>query len=157
MKKKESGEAMVASPPGGESRPRSGGVPSTPAEVLLAAAELVERGWTQGALARKADGTRVPIYSRHAVSFCAIGAISRVAKRGVDHNRDDAALALSRVTRGTRGRLISEWNDAPNQTAANVAATMRRVARELQRDAHHAATPKATDPARRKRNPDRPS
>ncbi len=82
----------------------------TPADVLDAAADLLERdGWCQG-------------NHRHAAGTCVDYAL-HAATQPV-HNT--ARQALQR-----RVGPVAEWNNAPDQTAANVIATMRSVAADL--------------------------
>lgn len=93
-------------------------------EVLLRAADRVERGWTQGAQARDEYDCGVPSTHPSAVCWCAIGAICVEARpdwRGYDR----AMLALSAVL-GVGG--VARWNDEPGRTAAEVAAAMRKAA-----------------------------
>lgn len=93
----------------------------TTRDVLLSAADLVERGWSQRAFARDSDGDIVPVLSPYAASFCAYGALCRVAHTSVDFPAaeggtvDLAARALSTVTGST---IIAYWNDRTSRTAA---------------------------------------
>ncbi len=85
----------------------------TPADVLDAAADSLERdGWCQG-VGRMPDGRR-----------CAANAISRVAP-----TKADLRVAKRIVERRTG--FLPEWNDTPDQTAANVISTFRAVAAHL--------------------------
>ena len=70
----------------------------TPREVLLAAAELVEQGWTQGAGARGRSGKPVATLGRSAVCWCAIGAIKRASDGDLD-----LTIAAEDSTRPTSG------------------------------------------------------
>lgn len=48
---------------------------TTTLDVLRAARALIAKGWTQGALARDAEGNDLGCDSEEAVSFCALGAV----------------------------------------------------------------------------------
>lgn len=83
---------------------------------LEAARKLIEKpeNWCKGAEARDADGNRVSDYSTKAVSYCALGAISRATKgRGATRRYSAAWSALERAT--VVGS-IAAYNDAPRRT-----------------------------------------
>ena len=103
----------------------------TPQEVLLAAAELVETPgvWIQGDLvAKEDDGT---------VRCCAYGALDLVSgflneELDVLSGEDtppELLGAMEALFEYTGRYRVAEWNDAPERTAADVAATMRRAAK----------------------------
>lgn len=96
--------------------------------TLRDAAEVVERGWTQGTFARNAGGYEVQPTALYAVCWCALGAISRVTNEepGLDEHATDA---LSEYINGA----IGAWNDEPDRTAAEVAAAMRECADRVER------------------------
>jgi len=88
----------------------------TPTEILIAAREKIERGWTQKTYARSADGDSVAYNSPEAVCWCSIGAIcavdiSRVGERAMNILADAIEVAPSRLT---------EWNDAPERSQDEV-------------------------------------
>lgn len=60
----------------------------TEARTLIAPPER----WTQGTYARNAQGSAVPLRSRHAVSFCATGALFRAMDRHTRSTTVPAAL-----------------------------------------------------------------
>lgn len=110
--------------------------------LLLAAADLVSQGWTQGAMARDAHGNRltggVSLYNEagdepttpEPVCWCAFGVIAHVARlHGADDTGDTGAL--SALTRYVGCHAIGPWNDASAQTQANVVRTMRACAESL--------------------------
>lgn len=89
---------------------------STTVEQLRAARALVERGWCQGVLARNKNGKKCGHRSKHAVCFCALGALYR---GGLEYWSDrflhDAAEKLGAVNPVC-------FNDAPGRTQAEVLA-----------------------------------
>jgi hypothetical protein len=99
--------------------------------VLLRAAELVEKGWTQGAYARDANGQVVTTSSPNAVTFCASGAVFRadydLNAGGARSDTFDAFAALYGKDTGISDAL-AQWNDQPGRTVAEVAARFRKAA-----------------------------
>jgi hypothetical protein len=86
----------------------------TPSQVLLAAADLLERdGWCQGTLR---DGI-----GRH----CTNGAINAVTLVYMGDPFSGAWKLLYSLLDRTS---VTAWNDAPWQTAENVIATLRKAA-----------------------------
>jgi len=84
----------------------------TTADILLRAAELLERGgWCQNARS---------IGARH----CALGAIDAVT-----NNNNDYYAARLRL-REYVGRAPAFWNDDPTRTASEVIAAMREAAKQ---------------------------
>lgn len=98
----------------------------TPQAVLLRAAKRIEKpgAFCKGALARSRKGARVVAVGRVAASWCALGSLIREARNGLV--RHDAVKALAAEIGGAS---IAEWNDAPERTAKQVAAAMRRAAK----------------------------
>lgn len=96
-------------------------------EILLEAARLVSRAWTQGATARDRKGHPVPYYSPDAYSFCALGAIQRAL--GTHPN-----VAQIRVARRACEESIPKpwglatWNDHPGRTAREVVQLLKGAA-----------------------------
>lgn len=99
----------------------------TPREVLLKAAALVERGWTQDAGARSAKGNHVRSTGRAAVCWCAEGAIQKAAFGGDGYAYHFAKGALLRAL-PKRALSIPDWNDAPGRTQAEVVAALKAAA-----------------------------
>ena len=89
------------------------------AAVLFRARELIvdEHSWCKGTLARGWLDVPVPVQSRFARRFCAIGAIRR-AGRELGLPIADACSALEWQTI----RRIPYWNDARRRTHAEVVA-----------------------------------
>lgn len=108
--------------------------PQTPADVLRAAADLIEPegAWTQGHYwasptldsSDMEEPSKVP---DDAFCFCALGAIARAADEEPDHAcGHPAAEALKREV-----GPVHIWNDAPERTQAEVVAKLREVAAKL--------------------------
>lgn len=118
--------------------PASAPAPSqTPAAILRRAAERVRRGWTQKVHARTADGKQRMWDAPDAVSWCAYGAIRAEAIGEITAN--EARLALARRVNPDMD-AVAPWNDRPERTAEDVAATMDAVAAELEAATHTEAT-----------------
>jgi hypothetical protein len=92
---------------------------ATATAVLARARELIadEQRWCKGTLARGWLDVPVPIHSRFARRFCAIGAIYR-AGRDLGLAVQDACSALEWQT----VRTIPYWNDGRRRTHAEVVA-----------------------------------
>jgi hypothetical protein len=84
---------------------------------------LIERGWTQGAIARDAIGFSVPSLGHDAARWCTVGAISRAAPDGCDVYW--VALDLLRNVVGTSA--IEIWNDQPTRTKEDVLAAFDKA------------------------------
>ena len=100
--------------------------------VCLRAAELVELGWTQGEFACDRADNAVSPTDAQACRWCLEGSLRAAAAE-----LQLSALVLSTiihwVTRqpGPREAAgLARWNDAPDRTAAEVAALLRRGAEE---------------------------
>jgi len=96
-------------------------------EVLVKARELVEKGWTKGAMARNKYRHRVQFDSLCAVKFCAIGAISRSAKdRPSDQEKLDIS-ARKAIRKINELDSISVFNDSDDTTKADVLAAFDKA------------------------------
>ena len=89
----------------------------TPTEILIAAREKIEHGWTQKTYARSVDGDGVVYNSPEAVCWCSIGAICAIENRS--SAADWAINILAEVVETSPSRL-TEWNDAPDRTQDEV-------------------------------------
>lgn len=102
------------------------------AEVLRAAASLVESGWCQKAMATDASGRPVPEDDDTASCFCALGAVIRAA----DYDSGVYMAALDRfcefIYAETGHFAVSRWNDTPGRTAEDVAARLRECAGQVE-------------------------
>lgn len=93
-------------------------------QVLEKALSLIERGWTQGTGARDSFGRSVSIDAPDAVTFCAIGALTKVTGANslrVIHNH---RLLLERAGAGTG---ITNWNDSTKRTKEEVIAVFKKA------------------------------
>lgn len=97
------------------------------ATVLRDAAELVNRGWTQGDYARDAAGHEVDPRDPEAVCWCAQGAIW---KAGCTAEFQAISVLCTHIndTPGWYVDTVIAWNDHPDRTAEEVATTMRECA-----------------------------
>lgn len=82
---------------------------------------MIEKGWTQGALARDELGAEV--WPRHpaASCWCLLGAIRRVALGDTE-----AEEARQMVFDQLGSVAIATWNDTPGRTQAEVLAVLDR-------------------------------
>lgn len=104
-------------------------VPKTVADILTAAADLIERpgGWTQGVFARDANGCNAGWRQENAECFCVSGALSRVG------GHPEFNLAWQAFNSWTMRRgfpHLAKWNDAPERTQAEVVAALRAAAKK---------------------------
>jgi hypothetical protein len=97
----------------------------TAKEVFQDAAALVEDGWTQGHMARDADGDMADALGDRATCWCALGALYRAVGDDGDLFRN-VSVTLARQI----GTAVPIWNDAPDRTQAEVIAALRRAAQE---------------------------
>lgn len=88
-------------------------------QILEQAANLVEKGWTQGASARTPDGHMTLPTEHDAVCWCAAGAIWAITEDFEE--RTNAQICFRRFI----GQPIAEWNDAPSRTQAEVVEALR--------------------------------
>lgn len=87
---------------------------------------LVAQGWSQGAMARAADGSAVRPESREAVAWCPLGAAAVVYKNDpVGYETWWFAIIKSLKT------SIIGWADDPKQTHQAVVTLLREVERQL--------------------------
>lgn len=86
----------------------------TPTEILIAAREKIEHGWTQKTYARSEGGDSVAYNSQDAVCWCSIGAICAVDS-SLSSAVDRATKILAETIEINPSRL-TEWNDAPDRT-----------------------------------------
>ena len=103
----------------------------TVSDILNAAADLIEPEgcWTQGAYARAAGGHVTPHRENTAVCFCAAGAIYRATDAEIGMSPPAIAAAFEAALDAMGVRRISEFNDAPGRTQAEVVAALRKAAK----------------------------
>lgn len=94
----------------------------TAAQTLKEARKLIEKGWCQWVFAETSDRTTVDVMDVDACRWCASGAIRHAAKDGCN-NLD--AYDIFQCVIGTD--YVSEWNDAPDRTQAEVLAAFDKA------------------------------
>ena len=104
---------------------------------LIAASNIVEKGWAQGDVATDAHGSPVSLLSRDATCWCAVSSIVLVTSRDscdddewLNRSYNAASLLAQRIGRSSdapscAGFVISRWNDDCGRTKAEVLAAMR--------------------------------
>ena len=84
-------------------------------KIRLRAADIVDQGWCQGAVARQENGCATNASNPQAVAWCIYGALLKATHEFqtclFDHTGIDPT-----------------WNDAPGRTAAEVAGWLRTLA-----------------------------
>jgi hypothetical protein len=78
--------------------------------------------WCQGAIARDAAGKSSETWNPRAVAWCVLGAVRKVYPQGL---AEFQRLAKTLAARGFDS--VSEWNDAPERTHAEVLALLEEV------------------------------
>lgn len=97
---------------------------SMDAKVLRRAAELIDQGWCQGALAKTGTGMMLgDPESPLAARWCVTGAFIR-ARAELDAHGTTAFLKVMAETAPNP----AQWNNAPGRTADEVAAALRAAA-----------------------------
>lgn len=110
------------------------------AAIFERAADLCERGWTQGALARDASGNECPPGSKDAVCWCLEGAIEAAAGRADRWVAFDAFIEHGYY--GYTEDAPHDWNDAEERTQAEVVASLRAAAASLRQKNEQAPNPR---------------
>jgi hypothetical protein len=106
---------------------------SKTSDVLNLAADYIDRGWTQGALARRKNGARADPNSPDAVSWCALGAIQRaqydlkIPLLASQYAAIELIVHKAAISCGFRN--IAIFNDETAETAEEVSALLRKVAK----------------------------
>lgn len=95
----------------------------TTKERLIAARDLVAKGWTQGVYARDANDRYTPYGGPNACKFCASGAVAHVTDIFLQSFED----ALTLLKRAIDGKAVVPWNDASERTQAEVVAAFDRA------------------------------
>ena len=108
----------------------------TPADILDRAADYVDRGWCQMALARDAEGNEREPHDDNAVRWCATGALYAAQGRARDYDAEYAARSALSAVLGDRG--VTSWNDRlPPGSGPIVAAKMREAAQWWREEQGH--------------------
>ena len=95
----------------------------TAAESLKRALKLIQKGWTQGTLARDQKGAEVSSSSRSAVQWCALGALT--AYKAADDI--EAAQFIRRCIPARYDNCVSDWNDSPRRTKQEVISVFKKA------------------------------
>ena len=115
-----------------------------PAAILRQAAVYVRHGWVQGRFAVGRNGATVSHRSRNACAVDAMGAIARAAGHTWLEDADNHQQAYD-TDYATMRRLaqavcsnypsgLSDWNDAPGRTQAEVVAALEAMALLYERE-----------------------
>lgn len=112
-------------------------------EVISSAIVLIERGWSQKAVARRADGTPCGPADTDAAAWCLTGALYRRVDYRVFPADACNAERLIRSVIGLRsgvdehGKPIHEgttqWNDDPKRTVVDVLAALHSAEQWISR------------------------
>ena len=111
-------------------------------EILTSARAFIERGWTQGALARNRQGMRCSAIMERdeACAWCAVGALDAGAYElfgRVDHAGIPlAALTLKEVIFPEKpaNHYLSDFNDAPERKKEEVISVYDKAIERLKED-----------------------
>lgn len=98
---------------------------SAVADDLRKARALVEKGWTQRAMARDESRRRVNAVDPTACRWCAVGSVVSVTAARFDARYAKLIYAVKHAA-GAAFTLAS-WNDAPCRTQAEVLAAFDRA------------------------------
>ena len=117
------------------------------AQIAAAAADLVDRGWAQRALARDRRGRSVASCDPDACAWCLTGALEAACEGDASDpcwpvlldsiaRHTHVAWALEtqvdvRTGLRTAATKLAAWNDSPERTAADVADALRGASAEL--------------------------
>ena len=105
----------------------------TALEILVAARDLVAKGWCQGTLARDSCNEYVRYFSSEAAFFCTLGAVFRAHYTLGSDNASERTRALSlleeELPKGYRP-AVSEWNDAKERKQEVVALFDAAIVKE---------------------------
>lgn len=107
-------------------------------DLLRAARERISvpEGWTQGHIARTADGGRCMAMDPEAAMWCALGAVRRADASMPPPHSDTRLQRATESLRNTIGgdRMISDWNDKLSRTHAEVLDLFDRTIARLEAD-----------------------
>jgi hypothetical protein len=98
----------------------------TTRETLLAAADLVDRGWCRNRIAMDGFGKPCEPHDPKACRWCVMGAIRGASRDGGEAN--EARRALRNHLQLSATVSVPDWNDRSNRTQAEVSAALRAAA-----------------------------
>lgn len=101
----------------------------TTKEVLIKARALVEKGWTKGAGARRANGASVYPDDNEACRWCILGAVNAAEY----HDRELRLRAITKLKAAIPKAGIADFNDDPATTHADVLAAFDRAIAECEK------------------------
>lgn len=98
-------------------------------ETLIKARALIKKGWTQKYYAKDKDGNHLEIpfdggEPEGATCYCTLGAIFAAA--GWGYRGQDCKILIRKIIDGS----ITEWNDHPSRTKAEVLSLFDRAIQE---------------------------
>lgn len=98
------------------------------AELLRDAADLVARGWCQGAEARNSAGEPTQVNSPDAVEWSLLGALQAAALRDPSITVTDIAEAVAALAELIANPVLADWNDVEQQTSSEVVSVLEHAA-----------------------------
>jgi len=103
--------------------------------VLHGAHRLIESGWCRNADARDSGGLAVEPWDPHACSWSLLGAlVAQTEPARIERGELELAAlqqALAALANALLADSLSEWNDCPGRTAADVTAVLSHAMDEL--------------------------
>lgn len=107
--------------------------------VYTLAADIVDRGWTQGVMACNKLNEQVPIESTSATCFCLSGAVFKAASVLYPLIGLDKYILSGKVGDKIRSKHNSfynnaHWNDEPDRTKEEVIALLHEMADEMKEE-----------------------
>lgn len=94
--------------------------PEVALTVFQTAIACLKQGWTQGGMARDADGALVPYWDPNAENYCSVGAIAKAALPSFPGKAVLRGSDLARYLSFDSLEALSSWNDKPNRTQEEV-------------------------------------
>jgi hypothetical protein len=99
--------------------------------IIQTATQLIESGWTQGALARDVLGNSISPNDTKAISWCLTGAIEKAKKLHSQNGMiqiDQGSFLYPAISLAAGGVLnLAEWNDAPLTTKSKVLLALKNA------------------------------
>jgi hypothetical protein len=99
-------------------------------QLLVRAAELVERGWCRSVLAEDQHGRQVEPWTDSARRWSPVGALLRAWHEGGGSRIDEFDAAYLALALATGGR-VAEWNSAGGRTQWHAVSALRRARKYL--------------------------
>ena len=83
--------------------------------------QYIQKGWCQGSVARTKTGKACSIHSRNATAWCLLGAVCK------SYSGYERCVIEERVYELIIDVSISDWNDYPKRTKAEVIAVLKKA------------------------------